>query len=152
MATKKSTGAKVPKSEENKREQSARQNGEIERQQDRVPHIVARAYRLSNNPQSKIRGYASIDIGGHFVVHGLKIYDGGDKGLRVLCPATKGSDGEYYDDFHPVTREAREALNRSVLDAYEQALEYMQRSELTQEQPEDSELEEDEEPAFEQTM
>ena len=66
----------------------------------------------------------------------------------MLYPATKGNDGKYYDDFHPVTKEAREALNGYVLDAYEQKLEQTEGEELGT----GEDLDEDEEPAFEQTM
>lgn len=46
------------------------------------------------------------------------------------------------------TKEAREALNGYVLDAYEQKMEQAQ----AEQQPESEELDEDEEPAFEQSM
>ena len=57
-------------------------------------------------------------------------------------------DGKFYDDFHPITKESREALNGYVLDAYEQKMEQVQ----AEQQPESEELDEDEEPAFEQSM
>lgn len=68
--------------------------------------------------------------------------------MQVLYPGHKGSDGKFYDDFHPVTKEAREALNGYVLDAYEQKPDHTQEVE----QSEDEDPDEDEEPAFEQTM
>ena len=63
-------------------------------------------------------------------------------------PGHKGSDNKFYDDFHPITKEAREALNGYVLDAYEQKLEQTQ----GEDQAAGEDLDEDEEPAFEQTM
>lgn len=88
-------------------------------------------------------------IGNHFAVHGFKIYDGGEgKGPQVLYPATKGNDGKYYEDFHPVTKEGREVLNGFILEAYEQKLEQTQ----TEQQSHDESIDEDEELAFEQTM
>ena len=68
-----------------------------------------------------------------------------------MYPSTKGTDGKYYDDFHPVTKEAREAMDKYVLDAYQQALEQTQ-GEQTATETESEDLDEDEEPAFEQTM
>ena len=47
-----------------------------------------------------------------------------------------------------MSKEAREALNGYILDAYEQKLEQTQE----EGQSEDENLDEDEEPAFEQTM
>lgn len=152
MATKKSNGVKVPKETEQKIEQ---QNSNFptgnERQQYKVPYISARIDRLFDNPENKVKAYASVTIGNHFAVHGLKVYDGGEKGPQVLYPATKGSDGKYYEDFHPVTKEAREAINGYVLDAYEQKLEQVE-GEDQNAAPAEGDPDEDEEPAFEQTM
>ena len=148
MAAKKTGGVKAPKNDEKKIEQQAAPV-DNERPQYKIPFISAKIDRLNDNPDSKIRANASVTIGNHFAVHGFKIYDGDDgKGPRVMYPATKGNDGKYYEDFHPVTKEAREALNGYILDAYEQKLEQTQ----DEGQSEDADLDDDEEPAFEQTM
>ena len=147
MATKKTTGAKAPKEVEKKSNEQLIAESVTERQY-KVPFISARIDQMSTNPDSKIRANASVTIGNHFAIHGLKIYDGGDKGLQVLYPGHKGTDNKFYENFHPVTKEAREALNGYVLDAYEQKLDQTQ----GENQAEDADLEDDEEPAFEQTM
>ena len=148
MAAKKTGGVKAPKSNEKKIEQQAAPV-DNERPQYKIPFISAKIDRLNDNPDSKIKANASVTIGNHFAVHGFKIYDGDDgKGPRVMYPATKGNDGKYYEDFHPVTKEAREALNGYILDAYEQKLEQTQ----DEGQSENADLDDDEEPAFEQTM
>lgn len=67
--------------------------------------------------------------------------------MQVLYPGHRGTDNKYYDDFHPISKEARETINEFVLNAYEQKLEQSQ-----EEQSDDESLDEDEEPAFEQTM
>lgn len=146
MATAKRTTVKETKETQKRVEQTTptEQRGT----QYRVPFISARIDRVSTDPNSKIRANASVTIGNHFAIHGLKVYDGGDRGLQVLYPGHKGTDNKFYEDFHPVTREAREALNSYVLDAYEQKLDQTQ----VAEQRKDADLEEDEEPAFEQTM
>lgn len=145
MATK-NTGVKAPKETQKQVEQTApaEQRGTT----NRVPYISARIDRMSTDPNSKIRANASVTIGNHFAIHGLRVYDGGDRGLQVLYPGHKGTDNKFYEDFHPVTKEAREALNGYVLEAYEQKLNQTH----TVQQSEDADLEEDEEPAFEQTM
>lgn len=147
--TKKPAGMKTPKENEKKFEQQNSNNpAGYERPQYKVPYISAKIDRLSDHPESKIRAYASVTIGNHFAVHGLKIYDGGEKGPQVLYPATKGSDGKYYEDFHPVTKEAREAINGYVLEAYEQKFGQVQ-SEDQNAAPAEDDLGEDEGPAFE---
>ena len=149
MATKKNTSAKTPKNEEKKVQQTAAENPvENERPQYKVPFISAKIDRFNDNPDAKIKANASVTIGNHFAQHGFKVYDGGEKGLQVLYPGHKGSDGKFYEDFHPVTKEARETLNGYILEAYEQKLEQTQ----DEEQSEGEDLDEDEEPAFEQTM
>lgn len=148
MATKKTTGAKAPKTTEKQVEQTTPAAAESKGTQYRIPFISAKIDRMSADPNSKIRANASVTIGNHFAIHGLKVYDGGDKGLQVLYPGHKGTDSKFYEDFHPVTKEAREALNGYVLDAYEQKLEQTQ----GEDQSEGADLDEDEEPAFEQTM
>ena len=148
MAAKKTGGVKAPKNDEKKIEQQTAPV-DNERPQYKIPFISAKIDRLNDNPDSKIKANASVTIGNHFAVHGFKIYDGDDgKGPRVMYPATKGNDGKYYEDFHPVTKEAREALNGYILDAYEQKLEQTQ----DEGQSEDADLDDDEEPDFEQTM
>ena len=148
MAAKKTGGVKTPKNDEKKIEQQTAPV-DNERPQYKIPFISAKIDRLNDNPDSKIKANASVTIGNHFAVHGFKIYDGDDgKGPRVMYPPTKGNDGKYYEDFHPVTKEAREALNGYILDAYEQKLEQTQ----DEGQSENADLDDDEEPAFEQTM
>ena len=147
MATKKTTGAKAPKATEKQVEQTVPAT-ENKGTQYRIPFITAKIDRMSTDPNNKIKANASVTIGNHFAIHGLKVYDGGDKGLQVLYPGHKGSDNKFYDDFHPITKEAREALNGYVLDAYEPKLEQTQ----GEDQATGEDLDEDEEPAFEQTM
>lgn len=146
MATTKRTTVKDTKETQNQVAQTT--NAEQRGTTNRVPYISARIDRMSTDPNSKIRANASATIGNHFAIHGLKVYDGGDRGLQVLYPGHKGTDNKFYEDFHPVTKEAREALNGYVLEAYEQKLNQTH----TVQQSEDADLEEDEEPAFEQTM
>lgn len=149
MATKKTGVVKAPKEAEKKNSEQTVENGAAERQKYKVPFVSAKIDRMATDPSSKIKANASVTIGNHFAVHGFKIYDGGEgKGPQVLYPATKGNDGKYYEDFHPVTKEGREVLNGYILEAYEQKLEQTQ----TEQQSPDASIDEDEEPAFEQTM
>lgn len=148
MAAKNTNNVKAPKANEKKNIENTPVNQAAERPAYKIPFITARIDRMSDDPNSKIRANASVTIGNHFAVHGFKVYDGGDKGMQVLYPGHKGPDGKFYDDFHPVTKEAREALNGYVLDAYEQKPDHTQEVE----QSEDEDPDEDEEPAFEQTM
>lgn len=98
-----------------------------------------------NNPDSMIKAYASVSFDGAFAVHGIRVCEN-EKGRFVSMPSSsyKDRNGEtkYSDTFHPVTKEAREALNQSVLNAYDYKLQQMQATEIeieeTQEEAEEA--------------
>ena len=89
-----------------------------------TPNISARIDRLVDYENSKVKAIASVNIGGAFAIHGLRVIDS-QKGLFVQMPQNsfqKDGKTEYSDIFHPVTAEARSELNNKVLEAYEQKL------------------------------
>lgn len=115
-----------------------------------TPSISARIDRLVDYENSKVKAIASVNIGGAFAIHGLRVIDS-QKGLFVQMPQSsyqKDGKTEYSDIFHPVTAEARSELCSKVLEAYEQKLD---ETESEDEQLDESEQEEDA-PEFEQTM
>jgi len=65
-----------------------------------------------------VRAIASVNIGDSFAVHGVKVLTG-SKGDSVVMPSVKYKD-KYQDTFHPISREARELISNTVLDAYRQ--------------------------------
>lgn len=86
----------------------------------KVLSIDVRIDSLVDYEGSKTKAFASVNIGGAFAIHGLRVMDS-EKGLFVSMPSRK--DGENYREvFHPVSSEAREELNKKVLEAYEQKL------------------------------
>ena len=107
-------------------------------QSPKTPSIHARIDRINSYEGSNIRAFASVNIGGAFAIHGIKIVDSPQKGLFVSMPSNsykdKNGNTKYNDVFHAITAEARTELNDKVLEAYEQALE---------EQQDESENEED---------
>ena len=117
-------------------------------QERSTPSISVRIDRLVDYDNSKLKAIASVNIGGAFAIHGLRVIDS-QKGLFVQMPQNSFQrDGktEYSDIFHPVTAEARSELNSKVLEAYEQ--------ELTEaeSESEDSDEQDEEAPAFGQNM
>lgn len=119
-------------------------------QKHSTPNISARIDRLVDYENSKVKAIASVNIGGAFAIHGLRVIDS-QKGLFVQMPQSsyqKDGKTEYSDIFHPVTTEARSELCSKVLEAYEQKLD---ETESEDEQLDESEQEEDA-PEFEQTM
>ncbi len=65
-----------------------------------------------------LRAYATVTLDDQYVVHGVRVLEG-DTGLWVSMPASKNKKGEYKDVFHPITKEAREALVNAVIEAYQ---------------------------------
>ena len=113
-----------------------------------TPSISVRIDRLVDYDNSKLKAIASVNIGGAFAIHGLRVIDS-QKGLFVQMPQNSFQrDGktEYSDIFHPITAEARSELNSKVLEAYEQ--EFTE----AESESEDSDEQDEEAPAFGQNM
>ena len=90
--------------------------------------INARIDSLVDYEGSKTKAFASVNIGDAFAVHGIKIIEG-EKGVFVSMPQRKEGE-DYKDVFHPITAEAREEMNKQILDAYEQKLQEEQGEQL----------------------
>lgn len=89
-----------------------------------IPSINVRIDRLLNYEGNSVKAIASANIGGAFAVHGIKVMDS-DKGRYIAMPGSKyekNGQSLFNESFHPVTKEAREALTAAVLDAYEQSI------------------------------
>lgn len=82
--------------------------------------ISASINKMTDNPDSATKAYASVTLDGMFAVHGLRVMEG-EKGRFVNMPSTsyKDRDGntQYNDIFHAITKSAREAINQAVLNA-----------------------------------
>ncbi len=113
-----------------------------------VPPISVRIDKLVDYENSPVKAIASANIGYHFAIHGMKVISN-DKGTFVSMPSSsyeKDGNKVYQDTFHPVSAEARTALNDAVLKAYEQKLEQVE-VEQNEEQSKDETQDIDEEPA-----
>ncbi len=76
---------------------------------------------------SKIRAYASLKVElptlGTWALNHIRVIEG-SKGLFVSMPSQKkgeGEDAQYFDHFHPLTKEGRDQINEVVLEAFEKA-------------------------------
>ena len=93
-------------------------------QKKALPNITARIDRLVEQDDSSVKAYASVNIGGAFAVHGIKVIDS-VKGIFVSMPSIsykKDGKVEYSDICHPITAEARNELIEKVTEAYEMKL------------------------------
>lgn len=93
-------------------------------QKQSVPNITARIDRLVEQDDSSIKAYASVNIGGAFAVHGIKVIDS-VKGTFITMPSNsykKDGKMQYSNICHPITAQARNELIDKVIEAYEAKL------------------------------
>ncbi|MGI6160502.1 MAG: septation regulator SpoVG [Christensenellales bacterium] len=67
----------------------------------------------------KMRAIVSVTFDDQFVVHDMKIIEG-QNGFFIAMPSRRTPDGEYKDIAHPINSQAREQLQRLILERYEQ--------------------------------
>lgn len=80
--------------------------------------------------EGKMRAIVSITLDNEFVVHDIKVIEGG-KGLFIAMPSRRATDGEYRDIAHPINSSTRDMIQKVILEKYEQTAE-----ELAQNEPE----------------
>lgn len=73
-------------------------------------------FRHFNN-DGKLKALVSVTFDNTFAVHDIKIIDSSDR-LFLAMPSRLMSDGKYRDIVHPVGKEMRDYLEKSVLTAY----------------------------------
>lgn len=69
--------------------------------------------------EGKMRAVVSITIDDVFVVHDIKVIEG-EKGLFIVMPSRKASDGEYRDIAHPINSETRDKIQSLILEKYQE--------------------------------
>ena len=88
--------------------------------------LTAKIDRMIEREDATVKAYASVNIGGTFVIKDIAVVDG-QKGMFARMPfrSYKGANGEtkYSDIAFALTDEARQSLNDAVLGAYREALE-----------------------------
>lgn len=87
--------------------------------QDQLPTYIAVKIN-SLRPEGPVLAYASATLNGCFAIRGIKIVNG-EKGAFVSMPSYK-TQGRFQDVCFPITKEFREQLHATVLEAYQQEL------------------------------
>ena len=87
--------------------------------------LTAKIDRMIERENATVKAYASVNIGGAFVIKDIAVVDG-QKGMFARMPfrSYKNSSGEtkYSDIAFALTDEARQSLNDAVLTAYKAEL------------------------------
>lgn len=68
--------------------------------------------------QGKLKAYVTVTFDHCFVVHNVKVIDGGDR-VFIAMPSRKTRAGEFKDVAHPITSEFRTMLQDQIVAAYE---------------------------------
>ena len=71
--------------------------------------------------EGKMKAVVSVTLDDEFVVHDIKVIEG-ENGLFIAMPSKKASDGEYRDIAHPINSTTRDAMQKQILEAHENAL------------------------------
>ena len=67
---------------------------------------------------SPLKAVASVTLDGQFAVHDIKVISTESK-LFIVMPSRRNPDGSYRDIAHPINSQFRAALERAVLNAYD---------------------------------
>ena len=88
--------------------------------------LTAKIDRMVDREDATVKAYASVNIGGAFVIKDIAVVDG-QKGMFARMPfrSYKGANGEtkYSDIVFAITDSARHSIEDAVLGAYREALE-----------------------------
>ena len=68
--------------------------------------------------QGKLKAYVTVTFDACFVVHNVKVIEGGDR-VFIAMPSRKTKNGDFKDVAHPITSEFRNMLQEKIVAAYE---------------------------------
>ena len=87
--------------------------------------VTAKIDRMIDRENATVKAYASINIGGEFIIRDIAVVEG-QKGIFAKMPfrSYKSSDGEtkYSDIAFAITDSARHSIEDAVIGAYREAL------------------------------
>ena len=81
--------------------------------------LVKRLVKFEGN--GSVKAYCDLAVGDLFLLKGLRVV-AGKKGLFVSMPRQLGKDGKWYDHVVTLSDDTKDAVNRTILAAYQQEL------------------------------
>ena len=73
------------------------------------------------NSENRMKAVASVTFDNEFVIHDIKVIES-QNGLFIAMPSRKTPNGEFKDIAHTINAETREIVQKSILEAYENAV------------------------------
>ena len=71
--------------------------------------------------EGSLKAFCDLAVGNLFLVKGLRVVDG-KRGLFVSMPRQQMKNGKWFDSVSAITKEAKEEVDRVVLEAYHQGV------------------------------
>jgi stage V sporulation protein G len=68
--------------------------------------------------EGSLKAFCDLAIGSRFLIRGLRVIKG-KNGLFVTMPRQQGKDARWYDSVEAMTKEAKAAVQRVILEAYQ---------------------------------
>jgi len=81
--------------------------------------ITSVSVRKIEKEDSRMKGIATIVLDDQFAVHDIRIIEG-DNSLFIAMPSRKTATGGYCDVAHPINPEARDMIEKAILDVYKE--------------------------------
>ena len=78
--------------------------------------------KISLRDDEKLKAFATVTLDHCFVIRGLKVIETA-RGMFVAMPARRKPDGTFQDVAHPINAETRAYLEKTVMEAYQMAVE-----------------------------
>ena len=72
--------------------------------------------------EGKMKAIVSITLDNEFVIHDIKVIEGGERVYSIAMPSRKAADGEYRDIAHPINSNTRDMIQTIILNKYETTL------------------------------
>lgn len=69
------------------------------------------------NDEGRMKAIVSVTLDDEFVVHDVRVIEG-NTGLFVAMPSKRTPGGEFRDIAHPIKSEARQHIEKEVVEAY----------------------------------
>ena len=69
---------------------------------------------------SRMKGIVEILLDDMIAIHDIRIISG-DNGLFVAMPSRKTPTGDYRDIVHPISQEARDIIEKAIVEEYNKA-------------------------------
>lgn len=82
--------------------------------------VISEIKIIPIKPQNGLVGFASLVLNNQFYIGNLGIYSApsSKEGFRVTFPNKKLASGQVVDCFHPINKEAEEAVSSAIIKKY----------------------------------